>query len=341
MNDFETHIDALIARVLSGEATPAEHRELEQWMDQSAENRKRFNDIRFADTQAVASHRVVEVDVDKAWQKMRASMHAQPTQTVSQKHRTLTLPVWLQVAALVVLVSGLAVWLYRQSDRTLQAPTFVAAADSVVQHLLADSSLITLNSNSQIEYAANYGKKERRVALTGEAFFQVQHNTEKPFVVETANTFVKVTGTSFNIRGAQSDSLVEVYVKTGSVLFFTANNQGIALQAGEVGIYNKNRNTFTKTVVAETNALAYVNRTFVFYNTTLREVLRQLNRVYKVKVELANPLVGDCLITVSFNDNDLKTILSILAETLNLTIEQTDDRYRLVGDACFDEANEP
>ena len=70
-------------------------------------------------------------------------------------------------------------------------------------------------------------------------------------------------------------------------------------------------------------------------------MLRQLNRVYKVKVELANPLVGDCLITVSFNDNDMETILSILAETLNLTIEQTDDRYRLVGDACFDEANEP
>jgi hypothetical protein len=51
--------------------------------------------------------------------------------------------------------------------------------------------------------------------------------------------------------------------------------------------------------------------------------------------------VGDCLITVSFNDNDLETILSILAETLNLTIEQTDDSYRLVGNACFDEANEP
>ena len=176
--------------------------------------------------------------------------------------------------------------------------------------------------------------------LTGEAFFSVKHNPEKPFIVEGSGTFVKVTGTSFNIKTNDPDSLVEVYVKTGRVLFFTTNNGGISLNAGEMGVYDKITGTFTKTEINYSNVTAYVNRVLVkvpviFHNTTLNEVFRQLKKVYGVTVVTESPQLGLCTITVSFNNDDIVTILDIIAETLNLKyVSEGNNHYAFTGQTC-------
>ncbi len=335
MSENSKHIDLLIARFISGEASDAEQLELRQWMEQSTKNRKQFDQIRFADNQAVASHRLVNVDVDKAWQKLHLKMKTgSPEKTAKKKSRTISMPILLRIAAMVVLVSGLALALYRHNQSIQHREVLVASAGEVLHYTLADSSAITLNYNSRITYAANYGKKERRVFLAGEAFFDVQHIENIPFIVETANTFVQVTGTSFNIKEAETDSLVEVYVKSGSVLFFTANNEGVSLFAGETGIYNKINQTFVKTTQSNVNTTAYANRIFVFYNTTLNEVIEQLGRVYETPIELQNHEAGLCTITVSFNDDDLPIMLSIIAETLDLELNYENGRYLLSGIGC-------
>jgi transmembrane sensor len=352
--DNSKHIDYLIARSLTGEASEAELQELNRWIAESEENRKRFEHICFVDKQAVASHRMVEVDVNKAWQKLHGQMKGTKHQdnniadelfveagsnmkVVQNKRAVKSMAWWLQVAAVFVLVSGLAILLYQQIGSThfaRQQQVAIVSADSIVQHVLADSSSVTLNRNSRITYAANFGKKERKLALDGEAFFSVKHNSDVPFIVENQNTNIKVTGTSFNIKGNEADSLVEVYVKTGSVLFFTANNEGVSLVAGETGIFNKNRSTFSKTVTVNANTSAYANHIFVFYNTMLSEVFRQLSKVYQVPIDLGNPLVGQCIITVSFDNDDIGTMLSIIAETLDLTLSFEGDRYVFKGDGC-------
>jgi len=321
LQEESKHIDLLIARYITGEATEAEKQELTQWMEQNETNRKYFEGICFADQQAVASHRIEKVNVDQAWQKVHLQMKSgQKNMASPLKKEVHILPLWIRVAAIVILVSGLAIFFYNQKSIAPVKYNSVATAttDQILNYTLTDSSVITLNQHSQIACASNYGKKERRVKLTGEAFFQVKHDTEKPFIVESNGTFIKVTGTSFNIKGGDPDSLVEVYVKTGSVLFFTSNEEGISLIAGETGVFNKNRGTFTKTNEAGSNATAYTNRVFVFYHTTLNEVFRQLNKVYGVTIVPADAQLGLSTITVSFNDDEIETILNIIAETLNL-----------------------
>jgi transmembrane sensor len=338
------HIDHLIARYLTGEASEAEKQELNQWMEQNEPNRKYFEGISFANQQAVASHRVEKVNVDVAWQKLHQQMKSGQKITVSpQKKAANILPLWIRVAAIVILVSGLTIFLYNQRNNAPIKYNTVAAlaTDSILNYTLTDSSVVTLNQHSQIACASGYGKKERRVRLTGEAFFSVKHNAEKPFIVESSGTFIKVTGTSFNIKGNDPDSLVEVYVKTGNVMFFTAENEGISLVAGETGVFNKNRGTFIKTKEANPNVTAYTNRVFVFYHTTLNEVFRQLDKVYGVTIVPANTQLGLCTITVSFNDDNIETILNIIAETLNLTYKsEGQNRYTFEGQACnADEKN--
>jgi ferric-dicitrate binding protein FerR (iron transport regulator) len=245
---------------------------------------------------------------------------------------------------MVAMVSGLALLLYQQWGKTSPDNWEMVASipsDSITQYTLADQSTIILNRNSKLAYASDFGKADRRVKLSGEAFFKVQPDTAKPFIVETGETYIRVTGTSFNIKGEEADSLVEVYVKTGSVLFFTANNEGVSLLAGEVGVYNKIRNTFTKTVAVDPNATAYASRVFVFYNTTLNEVFRQLGKVYNVSIILEKPQIGLCTITVSFDDDEIGTILSVIAETLDLKLTVDQQTFRFDGEGCTNGANTP
>ena len=320
------HIDQLIARYLAGEATDAERQELEHWMDSDETNRRYFEGIRFAEEQAVASHRVVKLDVDKAWQNVHQQMKLQkPMSVVHRKKTNSIIPIWLRIAAMLALVSGLALYFY--SHKQTGSPNYqmaMADTDSIIEYTLADSSEITLNEQASLWYAKNYGKKERRVKLNGEAFFSVKHDTQKPFIVESSGTYVRVTGTSFNIKGAEADSLVEVCVKTGSVVFFTGSNDGITLIAGETGYFNKNNGKFTKTETADANVAAYANRLFVFYNTTLNEVFRQLNKVYRTHLVVSDGELGKQVITVTFDNDNIDTIIDIISETLNLSYTRKD-----------------
>jgi transmembrane sensor len=340
LKEKSEHIDLLIARYISGEASEAEKQELEQWMSNNESNKKYFDGIVFADSKAVTSHKIITVDVDRAWNTVHGKMRT-PSENAFPKLSTQrkTIPLWVRYAAILLLITGLSFFFQnRIAQYRFNLSTFThSTTDSVSSFALIDSSIITLNQHSTLVLAKGYGKNERRMALTGEAFFEVEPNLEKPFVVESGETFIKVTGTSFNVKNIESDSLVEVYVQSGSVLFFSENNEGITLLAGEVGVYNKNKGTFIKVLQADRNTTAYTNRVFVFYNTPLKELFRQITRVYGAEFVFVNPEVAFCIITVSFNDDELETIVSIVTETLNLSYSIIDGQYHISGEACSTE----
>jgi transmembrane sensor len=337
------HIDFLIARFIAGEASDDEQKELNLWIEASETNRKYFDGISFVANKAVSSHQIIQVDVDNAWQSIHNQIKLGRTKAIDEKkQKVFLLPLWLKVAAMIILVSGISLFLYKQvtEDRSPEINSIeVASSNSVLNYTLADSSTLVLNKNSHITVASGYGQKERRVLLSGEAFFSVNPNPEDPFIVETNNVFIKVTGTSFNIKGNETDSLVYVSVKTGHVNFFSSTNKGIKLTKGEEGVYNKNSGSFTKTIQLNPNVSAYSNRVFIFYNTTLNEVITELTKVYNVKIELENPTLGHYSITVSFNDDDIDTILNIIAETLNLKLSYNNEQYFFEGNECSSAEN--
>lgn len=335
MKEESKHIDLLIARYISGEASETEKLELEQWMRNNEANKKYFDGIVFVDKQAVSSHKIVKVNVDNAWSSVHQKMR-ETKQQASQTGNIRTMPLWARIAAAFIVITALSFFFISQIEKmnSAQWANTYAVADSVSSLVLTDSSKITLNSNTRLQVAKGYGKKERRLELAGEAFFEVAHNAHKPFIVETGNALIRVTGTSFNIKNFDTDSLVEVYVKTGSVLFFTPENEGINLMAGETGIYNKNNGVFSKTEFSEPNTAAYANRVFVFYNTSLKELFRQISKVYGIEILFDKPEIATCTITVSFTDNDIETIVAVVTETLNLSYSFINGQYHIFGEAC-------
>jgi ferric-dicitrate binding protein FerR (iron transport regulator) len=170
---------------------------------------------------------------------------------------------------------------------------------------------------------------------TNAAWAKVKHNEEKPFVVSVNDVFVKDIGTGFNVKADDATNTVTVVVETGVVDFYTTNNKGLTLKAGETGMYNGNTKAFTKQEnEANPNALSYKTKLFNFKRTTLATAIAQLNNVYDSNIVLENDNLKNCLITVDFNNEDLDTIIDIITATLNLKSKKEGGKIILYGDGC-------
>lgn len=330
------HIDSLIARYLSGEASHEEVVQLENWMNASKANKKHFDGIKFIHEKTVSSHRRLQFDTDKAWNTLHKKMHqAHQKPTSDTKVIKFNTKLLIGIAASITLLVGLFIW-YTQfftKSSTVHEIAFISS-EKVERISLADSSKIVLNRNSKILYSSGYGIKNREVKLKGEAYFDVVHNAEMPFKVETDGVIIEDVGTAFNIKSLTDSGFVEVFVNSGSVRFYNAKNVGIVLKGGETAIYNKKENTFSKINSVDENKLSYETRKFMFDNTSLAEVLAKLGEVYQVKMEITNPKLKGCQITVKFDNENIDEIANIISETMGLTLIKKGGRYFFDGKGC-------
>jgi transmembrane sensor len=346
------HIDRLITRYLTGEASSDEIHELWLWMDQSDVNRKYFDGIRFVHDKAKASEHIVRVDTDSAWNRVnsriqkttqatddRESEKTKPEEFIlpNKSIQSLAIPVWLRVVASVIIVLGLSLMvyhLYKPAKYRSQLVVASAPVNKLKKVILNDSSKVTLNKQARITYSSEFGTSNRELTLSGEAFFDVKHSEKLPFVIKTENTFIKDIGTSFNIKANPGDDLVEVYVETGTVSFFTDNDKGIVVNEGETGVFSKRKRAFSKYRPENKNAIAYQTGVLSFTNETLDKVAAKVSEYYGTSVSVATDEIKDCCITVTFDNEDISSVLSVISETLGLKIIKEGNGYRLEGSGC-------
>lgn len=205
---------------------------------------------------------------------------------------------------------------------------------TAVQDTLPDGSTAFLNKKSSITYEYNPHQKTRKVKLKGEGFFEVKHEEEKPFVVEAQEVLIRDIGTAFNVKAYPNSDTVVVTVKTGEVQIYTLNNEGISLKMGEAGIYRKSLHEFSRLVKPDTNALSYKTGVLSFNNTDLKTVVSKINEVYNSKIRLENPALATCRITVNFHNEPLDTVVDVIAETLKLTVTRKSKEILLNGPGC-------
>ena len=342
MNSESSHIENLIARYLAGEASEKEREELFFWMDNNPENKKYFEGIKFVHDKAVASHRVVKVNVDKAWQKLSAQMVQTPVEEKTEKvtPRVISLPLykkaWFRIAASITLIIGLSALAYLTLLTPPKAIETIAltTTDSISTHKLADNTEITLNKHSKIVYRSKKNSKKKELELTGEAFIEVHHSADTQLIVKAGETFIRDIGTAFNVKAYPNSSLIEVTVENGEVEFFTSSNKGVMLKAGETATYDKIKKEFKKPDLVDINAISYKSKLFVFHNTPLSKVLQSLNSVYSEKFEIDNSSLANCSITVVFDNETPNGIADIIAETLGLQLTNTGDMFLFEGEAC-------
>lgn len=335
--DFK-HIDILISRNLSGEASENEKLQLESWINESEGNRNYFNDYTFVYNKSLASDKQIKVDVDKAWNNLKSQMKPVSDNKISiTTGKSLKLiRLWAQIAAIFILATGISYLIYQYFYSGKKGETVVLSGkDNTLNYTLSDNSQVFLNKKSKITYSSKFGKKSRKVILTGEAYFNVRHLADKPFIVKAEGAFVKDIGTSFNIKAYPDKNIIEVYVESGKISFYSDDNPGILLNQGETGFYNKTTKSFGKYENTEANILSYKTKIFVFQNTTLTEVIEKLSSAYGLNIKLRNVNLMNCRITVTFDNENIEHIIKIITETLGLQSIKSSDGYILYGNGCI------
>jgi ferric-dicitrate binding protein FerR (iron transport regulator) len=149
---------------------------------------------------------------------------------------------------------------------------------------LPDGSLVWLNASSSIHFPTSFVENQRRVEITGEAYFEVAKNLNKPFIVGVNNSEVQVLGTHFNINSYSDEDDVKTTLLEGSVKFVNGATTSI-LKPGQQSQLAKNGSIKVESDVDVDKVVAWKNGLFDFENAGIETVMRQLSRWYDVEVD--------------------------------------------------------
>ena len=329
--------DELIIRHLTGEASAEEEKQLQLWMAQLPENEKYYEELKkvfelSANHFAKNSKQPVDINVDQEWNTFVATISKKetPIRTLNLEKSSRS---WLRLAAALLLIaaSGFVInyFVFRNTDVKFQI------ADTTQSISLPDGSTVVLNKYSELSYASSFGETDRIVTLKGEAFFEVERDTQKPFVIHVNNAEVEVLGTSFNVQSYEEREEIEVVVQTGLVKFSVPGvNKEIKLEAGQKGIYSKAAKDLGSTINTDINFLAWNTRKLVFTENDLRSVIETINRTYQVNITLPASISSSCVVTVTFDHQSLQSVLNVLKTTLNLEYRINGNQVEILSAGC-------
>lgn len=152
------------------------------------------------------------------------------------------------------------------------------------QLVLPDGSKVWLNAASSIKYPTAFSGKERKVEITGEAYFEVAHDANKPFIVGRGDVSVQVLGTHFNVNTYEDEDAVRVTLLEGSVRV-SANSNSLTILPGSQAVLDAGKATWKETHPDLDEVLAWKEGLFEFKDAPIEDIMRQVARWYDVTVK--------------------------------------------------------
>lgn len=311
----------LISRYLNGECTAEEQMELIAWMEETPSNSKEF----FA--------------IKDTWDFLNKPRESSAEQLVlfykNQYARAKTSRViWVRSLSAVaaVLLVGLLLAVLIPSNTGVKPvgnlQVFSVPLGSRSKVMLADGSIVNLNSGSELQFPSSFSTGNRVVNLTGEAFFNVKTDKEHPFVVKTKDFDVKVTGTKFNVCSYSDNSYATATLAEGIINLEMSNKSEIVKVEPGIKFQLDRKNNEHKMVEADIESeIAWKDDQFIFKNIPFPELAKRLERWYDVKLNYSDQRLQNYNFTGKFKNQE--TIWQVL-DALKLTspIDYTKKSFR-------------
>lgn len=193
--------------------------------------------------------------------------------------------------------------------------TITTANGNQYHLILTDGSKVWLNAASSIRFPASFTGKERKVTITGEAYFEVAHDATKPFKVEFknkagANEEIEVLGTHFNVNAYQDEPEMKATLLEGSVRIKNADGVKMLLPGQQARIRSKGIDI--KNNVDVDQVVAWKNGYFLFDNTDIYTLMRQVARWYNVEVHFDGKVTEDGFSGKISRDVPLSNFIKVL-----------------------------
>lgn len=288
MQEKEILFDDLMSKLYSGDLSESERDILYSLMKESELFAEKYRET----MRLYALLHIPKFEAEKKAKKQRIYEKLYLT----KKGKRISLPVYIrQIAAVVflVIISSLsAVYVHKQLDGQghVAFHEAIVPLGSQTKIILSDGSAVTLNSGSILRYPTSFGKKERSVHLRGEGYFEVATDLSRTFTVNVEDVKVKVTGTKFNVKSYQEDKSVEVDLIEGGVDLISKTGN-LQLNPDEKATYDiVSKKMIKKPVEAKKSAL-WTTGKLSFVSTSLRDILKDVERKYNVKIHVDSELV--------------------------------------------------
>ncbi|HSY82304.1 MAG TPA: FecR domain-containing protein [Gemmatimonadaceae bacterium] len=303
--------DALLARYLAHECTPAEAAAVRQWIAADPDRARAVERLRATFDAAAPPHE--RPDVESMWAQVRAH---HPMSLPPARRRPF--PVSILVAAAVLVVAVLVDRAISRRSATHGAVREIAT--SIGQRAtidLADGSRVILGPRSRISTPEHFGEGPRDVTLDGEAYFEVRHDSTHPFRVHAAGGVAEDIGTRFVVRAYAGEPALRVVVAEGRVSVTRSGGAPVALGAGQLASFDDAGAASVRPV--DTAAyVAFSDGRLVFDGTPLDEVVSELGRWYDLDVHLAAPEFAGHHISASFTGLAEDDVLGAVAAAAGL-----------------------
>lgn len=285
----------------------------------------------------------------------------------SLQHTTKTTKIWnnhwLQGAAAVLFFIFLTSWFYSHTISPVKSSPIYnelinVNGEGLVEQTnnsrkpqtitLSDGSSVLLQPNSKLSYPKIFVGNERKVYLSGEAFFEISKNRKKPFFVFANEIVTKVVGTSFRIRAFDNQPNIEVLVRTGKVkiqsnkLIPNLKEEEIVLLPNQALRFVRKNSTFNKitditvdeSLIKTTNNIEQLS--FDFTDIPVSQIFKTIEQAYLVDIDFPESKLKNCHLTTSLNDQPLPQKLKIICKSLgnNTSYEMNGNQIIITSDGC-------
>lgn len=201
------------------------------------------------------------------------------------------------------------------SNRNTAAPvtfnTLVTPRGGQYQLILADGSKVWLNSSSSIRFPVSFSGKNREVSLTGEAYFEIAKDENKPFVVDVGHMKINVLGTQFNVMAYADEDYSNTTLVEGAVKITTASGARKLLPGQQINLNHHGDINWVKNIDVE-EAIAWKNGLFDFVEADIPTIMRKLSRWYDIEVEFSGGIPSGQITGKIPRDTKLSNVLKML-----------------------------
>ncbi|WP_290795831.1 FecR family protein [Flavihumibacter sp. UBA7668] len=260
-------------------------------------------------------------------------------------------------AAMLVLAAGIF-WLYQRTETAADATRQLTNGYVQVENrtrgidtiLLEDNSSVLLQPGASLRYPTKFKADKREVYLTGTAFFEIARQSSRPFFVYAGELTTQVLGTSFEVREMQNQGSVEVTVRTGKVSVFqtpaiskstqsiSTKANGVILEPNQKVRYFLREQHFITEIADKPLPVASIktnNRiSFTYMDTPLENVIKELESVYHISVEMEDENLKSCPFTGQLDEKELFNSLELICTAVGITYEKQGLKILLKGKGC-------
>lgn len=208
--------------------------------------------------------------------------------------------------------------------------------------VLEDGSTIMLEPGSRVSYPSAFEIGSRSVSLSGEAFFNIQRDENRPFYVYTREVVTKVLGTSFTIKAHEKDREITVAVRTGKVHVFTntgddeKRSTSVILTPNQQVVYNREEVEIAKKLVEKPEIILEKPTLFEmkYDGVEVTRIFKVLEENYGVDIQFEETTWKDCILTTKMSDEGLIERVQIITKAIGATYSIEDAMITIHGKGC-------